>query len=73
MVTTVRSPAVRVGVVDTLRCAAGVLLPMLAQGVIRRRPRVVRLVQRLDLDRRGADLLHRYRLSEAFFARCLKD
>jgi cytochrome P450 len=34
---------------------------MLAQGVIRRRARVVRLVQRLDLDRRGAQLLHRLR------------
>jgi cytochrome P450 len=61
MVIRVRSPAVRIGVVDTLRCAMGVLVPMLAQGVIRRRPRIVRLAQRFDLERRGAELLHRLR------------
>lgn len=59
--TTVARDTARVGVVDTVRCAVGVLAPMLAQGVIRRRPRVVRLAQRLDLDRRGADQLHRLR------------
>ncbi|MFI5908006.1 cytochrome P450 [Dactylosporangium sp. NPDC051541] len=42
---------------DTARCAAVVLAPMLAQGVIRRRNRVVRLAQRLDLDRRAAGVL----------------
>ncbi|WP_238006798.1 cytochrome P450 [Dactylosporangium sp. AC04546] len=56
-----RRVPVRIGVLDTVRCAAGVLAPILAQGAIRRRNRVVRLVQRLDLDRRGARLLHRLR------------
>jgi cytochrome P450 len=51
----------RIGAADTLRCALGVLAPMLAQGVIRRRNRVVRLAQRFDLDRRGAGILHRLR------------
>jgi cytochrome P450 len=59
--TTKVTTSARVGVVDTVRCAAGVLMPMFAQGVIRRRDRVVRLAQRLDLDRRGADVLHRLR------------
>jgi hypothetical protein len=53
--------AARAGVLDTVRFAGLVLAPMLAQGVIRRRNRVVRLAQRLDLDRRGARLLHRLR------------
>src|SRR5690242_15053081 len=61
MRTKVTTEAVRLGVADTARCVVGVLGPMLAQGVIRRRNRIVRLVQRLDLDRRAADLLHRLR------------
>ncbi|MFG2041796.1 cytochrome P450 [Dactylosporangium sp. NPDC048998] len=47
----------RAGVLDTVRCAGLVLAPIVAQGAIRRRNRVVRLVRRLDLDRRGARLL----------------
>ncbi|WP_433222877.1 cytochrome P450 [Dactylosporangium sp. CS-047395] len=47
----------RLGIADTVRCAGLVLAPMLAQGVIRRRDRVVRLAERLDLDRRGARVL----------------
>jgi hypothetical protein len=62
MVTTVAGDtSVRIGVFDTARCALGVLAPMLAQGAIRRRNRIVRLAQRSGLDRRGADLLHRLR------------
>ncbi|GGM40658.1 cytochrome P450 [Dactylosporangium sucinum] len=53
--------ATRIGLLDTVRCAAGVLAPILAQGVIHRRDRVVRLAQRLDLNRRGARILHRLR------------
>ncbi|GAA3454125.1 cytochrome P450 [Dactylosporangium matsuzakiense] len=51
----------RLGVLDTARCAAVVLAPLLAQGVIRRRNRVVRLAQRLDLDRRAAAVLRQLR------------
>jgi cytochrome P450 len=50
-------PATGIGVLDTIRCAGGVLAPILAQGVIRRRNRMVRLAQRLDTDRRAAGLL----------------
>jgi cytochrome P450 len=52
-------PATGLGVLDTIRCAGGVIAPILAQGVIRRRNRVVRLAQRLDADRRAAGLLTR--------------
>ena len=44
-----------------MKVALGVVAPMLAQGVIRRRPRIVRLAQRLDLDRRGSALMRRLR------------
>ncbi|MFD0578945.1 cytochrome P450 [Dactylosporangium darangshiense] len=53
--------AAGLGVLDTIRCAGGVIAPVLAQGVVRRRNRVVRLAQRLDADRRAARLLTRLR------------
>ena len=43
---------------DTRRVVQSLLLPLLAQGPVRRRPWAVRLAARWDLDRRGADLLH---------------
>lgn len=46
---------------DTAKVALAVVAPMLAQGVIRRRPRMVRLAQRLDLDRRSGELMRRLR------------
>jgi cytochrome P450 len=51
----------RASVADTAKVALAVVGPMLAQGVIRRRPRVVRLAQRLDLDHRSAALMRRLR------------
>jgi cytochrome P450 len=48
-------------VADTVRVGALVLAPMVAQGVILRRPWAVALVQRLDLDRRANRLLDRLR------------
>lgn len=48
-------------VLDSAKVAVAVVAPMLAQGVIRRRPRVVRLVQRLDLERRAGDVMRRLR------------
>lgn len=56
------APLARLGVGETLRVALGVLGPTLAQGVIARRPRVVALAERLDLDRRAVQTvqqLHR--------------
>lgn len=47
------APLPRLGVGETLRVALGVVGPTLAQGVIARRPRVVALAERLDLDRRA--------------------
>jgi cytochrome P450 len=49
----------RASLADTLRVVGGVFAPMLAQGVVRRRPRVVALAERLDADRRANDILHR--------------
>ena len=43
---------------DTLRVVQSLLLPLLAQGPVRRRPWAVRLAARRDLDRRADDLLH---------------
>src|SRR6478735_7552978 len=43
---------------DTVRVVRRVLLPLLAQGPVRRRTWAVRLAARWDLDRRAADLLH---------------
>jgi Cytochrome P450 len=51
----------RASIRDSLRAGLSVLAPMLAQGVIRRRPRMVRLVQRFDLERRSNRTLERLR------------
>jgi len=45
---------------DTVRVVRRVLLPLLAQGPVRRRTWAVRLAARWDLDRRAADLLHEF-------------
>src|SRR3954451_24392239 len=54
----------RASVPDTLRTAANVLLPTVAQGVIARRPSVVGVFDRLDADRRAVrqmqQLAHQY-------------
>lgn len=44
---------------DTLRVAGAVLAPILARGVIVRRPRMVALAERVDADRRVGDVLRR--------------
>ncbi|MBQ6644388.1 MAG: cytochrome P450 [Saccharopolyspora sp.] len=46
---------------DTLRAAAIAIAPMLAQGVIARRPRMVELAGRLGTDRRSVRLLQEFR------------
>jgi hypothetical protein len=43
---------------DTLRVVRSLLVPLLAQGPVRRRPWAVRLAARWDLDRRAGELLH---------------
>lgn len=57
-------PVPRLGPADTARLAARVLIPTIAQGAIARRPRVVGLAERLDLDARAVatvqDLHRRY-------------
>jgi cytochrome P450 len=49
----------RASVTDTLGVLAGVMAPILARGVIIRRPRVVALAERLDLDRRAVRRMQR--------------
>lgn len=44
---------------DTLRIAGAVLVPILARGVIVRRPRLVALAERVDADRRAGKVLRR--------------
>lgn len=44
---------------DTLRVAGAVLAPVLARGVIVRRPRMMALAERIDADRRAGDVLRR--------------
>ncbi len=51
----------RASVVDTVRAAAQVVIPIAAQGVIARRPRVVALAERLQADDRAVRLLQRLR------------
>lgn len=59
-----RSGPVKASVRDTMGVVAGVLAPTVARGIIIRRPRVVALAQRLDLDRRAVRRLQR--LHEAY-------
>ncbi|MFC4001792.1 cytochrome P450 [Prauserella oleivorans] len=47
----------RATVADTVRVAAGVVLPTLAGGVIKRRPRVLAMAERLQLDRSAIGVL----------------
>src|SRR5437868_5030663 len=51
----------RASVADTVRVGLSVLAPIVAQGVILRRPRMVALAARLDTDRRAGALLRRLR------------
>jgi cytochrome P450 len=51
----------RASVLDTLALAVDVVVPTLAKGVIIRRPRVVALAERLDLDRRAVQRLQKLR------------
>src|SRR6266536_5809922 len=51
----------RASVAETLRVGLTVLAPILAQGVIRRRPGMVALAERFDADRRAGRVLHRLR------------
>ncbi len=46
---------------ETLRVGLAVLVPIVAQGAILRRPRIVALVRRWDLERRAAVVLRRLR------------
>jgi cytochrome P450 len=52
---------VRASALDTLRVIGEVFLPLVAQGVIMRRPRMVALAARLDLQRRGDQVLRSLR------------
>ncbi|SCX38933.1 Cytochrome P450 [Klenkia marina] len=51
----------RAGIGETVRLAATALAPMLAQGIIVRRPRLVRLADRLQVDDRAVRALQRSR------------
>lgn len=51
----------RASAADTARALGIVVAPMLAQGVIARRPRMVELAGRLDADRRAVRLLQEFR------------
>ncbi|HEX4721872.1 MAG TPA: cytochrome P450 [Pseudonocardiaceae bacterium] len=53
------TPVHRASLGDTARIAAAVLLPVVARGVIVRRPRVLALLERFDADRRAVRLLGR--------------
>jgi len=54
-------PVSRAGVGETVRLAATALAPMLARGIIVRRPRLVRLADRLQVDDRAVRALQRSR------------
>src|SRR5579862_574724 len=53
--------APKAGFLDTMALFADVFLPTLAKGVILRRPAMVGLAERLDLDRRAVRRLQRLR------------
>ncbi|MBP2471610.1 cytochrome P450 [Crossiella equi] len=57
MTTTEHRAPSALSAVDSARVFASVLLPVIARGAIRRRPRWVALAQRLDTDRRAVRLL----------------
>jgi cytochrome P450 len=52
-------PVARASGWDTLRISVGVLAPIVARGVIVRRPRVVAVLEKIDADRRAGRLLGR--------------
>ncbi|HEX2317071.1 MAG TPA: cytochrome P450 [Thermomonospora sp.] len=56
-----RAPLAKASVADTLRIAGMVLAPTVARGILARRPRIVRLAEMMDADRRGGRLLQRMR------------
>jgi hypothetical protein len=56
-----RAGIVRASAADTARLAGSVLLPALAIGVIKRRPRLLRAAERMQVDRRPVALLQRLR------------
>lgn len=55
------SEPVKVDAPDAARVVAGVALPLIARGLIIRRPRVVAALERMDADRRAVKLLQRLR------------
>lgn len=57
----VRAPLPCASLADTLAVGATVVLPIVAQGAVLRRPKVVALAERLDADRRAGRLLRRLR------------
>ena len=54
-------PVAKLGVLDTLRVLGTVVAPTLATGVIKRRPRLMWLTERLGLDRRAVATMSRLR------------
>jgi hypothetical protein len=59
--TTTRTSLPKTTLGETLGLAAGVIVPILAQGVIIRRPKLVALAERLDLNQRVAQRVQRLR------------
>ncbi|GAA1543498.1 cytochrome P450 [Dactylosporangium maewongense] len=55
------APPATASALDTAKVALAVVAPTLLQGVIRRRPRMVRFARRLDADKRAGRLLQRLR------------
>jgi cytochrome P450 len=58
---TERGSLPRASVVDTLRITSGVVIPIVAQGPIIRRPKVMALAERLDLNKRAVKSIQRLR------------
>jgi cytochrome P450 len=58
---TADAPLPKATVLDTLAVLAGVIIPTVAKGPIIRRPKVVAIAERLDLDRRAVKRLQRMR------------
>ena len=56
-----RSSAARASLTDTARVLGQVLLPLVARGLVKRRPRAVALLARLDADHRSVRCLQRVR------------
>lgn len=56
-----RSPLPKASIKDTLAATAEVILPTLSKGVIIRRPKVMRLAESMDLDRRAVRRMQKLR------------